>query len=59
MGKFFSRFLLLLFVTVVSLIIYLSYFGINTGKFDDLIKNKANELNQNVELEFQKNKDTS
>ena len=56
MGKFFSRFLLLLLVTVVSLIIYLSYFGINTDKFDDLIKNKANEVNQNVKLEFQKTK---
>ena len=56
MGKFFSRFLLLLLVTVVSLIIYLSYFGISTDKFDDLIKNKANEVNQNVELEFQKTK---
>ena len=56
MGKFFSRFLLLLLVTVVSLIIYLSYFGISTDKFDDLIKNKANEVNQNVKLEFQKTK---
>ena len=56
MGKFFSRFLLLLLDTVVSLIIYLSYFGISTDKFDDLIKNKANEVNQNVELEFQKTK---
>ena len=56
MGKFFSRFLLLLLVTVVSLIIYLSYFGINTDKFDDLIKNKANKVNQNVKLEFQKTK---
>ena len=56
MGKFFSRFLLLLLITVVSLIIYLSYFGINTDKFDDLIKNKANEVNQNVKLEFQKTK---
>ena len=54
MGKFFSRFLLLLFVTVVSLIIYLSYFGINTDKFDDLIKNKANEVNRHVKLEFRK-----
>ena len=56
MGKFFSRFLLLLLVTVVSLIIYLSYFGISTDKFDDLIKNKANEVNQNIKLEFQKTK---
>ena len=56
MGKFFSRFLLLLLVTVISLIIYLNYFGINTDKFDVLIKNKANEVNQNVELEFQETK---
>ena len=56
MGKFFSRFLLLFLVTVVSLIIYLSYFGINTDKFDDLIKNKANEVNQYIKLEFQKTK---
>ncbi len=56
MGKFFLRFFFLLLFTVVSLIIYLSYFGINTDKFDDLIKNKANEVNQYVKLEFQKTK---
>ena len=56
MGRFFSRFLLLLLITVVSLIIYLSYFGISTDKFDDLIKNKANEVNKYVKLEFQKTK---
>ena len=56
MGRFFSRFLLLLLITVVSLIIYLSYFGINTDKFDDLIKNKASEVNQYVKLEFKKTK---
>ena len=38
------------------MLIYLSYFGINTDKFDDLIKNKANEVNQHVKLEFQKTK---
>ena len=56
MGKFFSRFFFLLLFTVVSLIIYLSYFGINTDKFDNLIKNKVNEVNQHVKLEFQKTK---
>ena len=56
MGKFFSKFFLLLLLTVVSLIIYLSYFGINTDKFDNLIKNKANEVNQYIKLEFQKTK---
>ena len=56
MGKFFLRFFFLLLFTVVSLIIYLSYFGINTDKFDNLIKNKVNEVNQHVKLEFQKTK---
>ena len=56
MGKFFSRSFLLLLITIVLLIIYLSYFGINTGKFDDLIKTKTNAGNRNVRLEFQKTK---
>jgi len=56
MGKFFLRLFSLLLITIVLLIIYLSYFGIKTDKFNDLIKNKANELNQYVKLEFQKTK---
>ena len=38
------------------LVIFLTYFGLETDKFDDLIKNKANEINQYVKLEFQKTK---
>ena len=56
MSKFFSRFFLLLLIIVFSLSLYLSYFGVNTDKFDDLIKNKANEVNQYVKLEFRKTK---
>ncbi len=56
MGKFFLRLFVLLLITIVSSTIYLSYFGINTDKFDDLIKTKANEFNQHVKLEFQKTK---
>ena len=56
MGKFLLRFFLLLLITSISSIIYLSYFGIETDKFDGLIKNKANEVNQNVKLGFQKTK---
>ena len=56
MGKFFLRLFVLLLITIVSSTIYLSYFGINTDKFDDLIKTKANEVNQHVKLEFQKTK---
>ncbi len=56
MGKFFLRFFLLLIITFVSLIIYLNYFGIKTDKFDGLIKNKVNEVNQYVKLQFRTTK---
>lgn len=56
MGKFFLRFLLIVLIVAVSSIIFLSYFGIETDKFDGLIKSKANEVNRYVKLEFQKTK---
>ena len=56
MGKFFLRFFLLLLITTISLLIYLSYFGIETDKFDDLIKSKTNEVSRYVKLGFQKTK---
>ena len=54
MGKFLLRFFILLLVIIFSFALYLSYFGIETDKFDALIKDKANEVNQNVKLEFNK-----
>ena len=56
MVKFFLRIFLLLLIIIASSIIYLSYFGVKTNEFDDLIKNKANEVNQHVKLEFLKTK---
>ena len=56
MGKFFLRLFLIILIVVVSAIIFLSYFGIETDKFDRLIKNKANEVNRHVKLGFQKTK---
>jgi len=56
MYKFFLRFLLLLLIIFISSVVYLSYFGIDTDKFDELIKNKANEVNKYVKLEFEKTK---
>ena len=56
MGKLLLRFFLLLLITTISILIYLSYFGIKTDKFDNLIKRKANEAHQHVKLEFQKTK---
>ena len=56
MTKFLSRFLITFLITFVLLIGYLSYFGISTDKFDNLIKSKANEVNRYVKLDFKKTK---
>ena len=56
MGKFFLNFFLILFITVISTIIFFSYFGLETNRFDRLIKSKANKINQNVKLEFRATK---
>ena len=56
MKKFIFRFFFIIIITIVTLIFFLTYFGLETNRFDSLIKNKANELNQNVKLEFQKTK---
>ena len=56
MSKFFLRFFLIVLIFSVSIIIFLSYFGLDTNRFDNLIKNKTNEINQNVKLGFQKTK---
>ena len=56
MSKFFLRFFLIVLIVVVSATIFLSYFGIETDKFDGLIKSKANEVNRYVKLGFKKTK---
>ena len=56
MGKFLLRFLSFILVSVVFVLVYVSYFGVLTDKFDVLIKSKANEVNQNVQLDFNKTK---
>ena len=56
MGRFFLKSFLTLLILAVFSIIFLSYFGLETDKFDDLIKSKANEVNKYVKLEFQKTK---
>ena len=52
MGKFFLRFFLILLIVAIPTIIFLSYFGLETIRFNNLIKSKANAVNQNVNLEF-------
>ncbi len=56
MGKFFIRFFVIIFIAAISIIIFLSYVGLETNKFDDLIKGKANEAHHHVKLEFKKTK---
>jgi len=56
MGKFFIRFFLIALIVIVSLVIFLTYFGLETDRFDNLIKNKTNEISHNIRLGFQKTK---
>ena len=56
MGKLFTKFLLLLLFSLAFIIIYLSYFGIETDKFDSIIKTKANEAYKYAKLDFKKTK---
>jgi len=56
MGKFFLRFFVIIFILAISIIFFLSYIGLETNKFNDLIKSKANEAHQHVKLEFKKTK---
>jgi len=54
MFKFLLKLFIFLFLIILSILSYLSYFGIETDKFDSLIKNKANEVNRHVKLDFEK-----
>lgn len=56
MVKFLFKTVLISLSILVALSLYLSFFGIETKRFDDLIKNKVNDVNQNVKLEFNKTK---
>ena len=56
MGKFFLRFFLTILIVIASVVIFLTYFGLETDRFDNLIKTKTNEINQKVKLDFQKTK---
>ena len=58
MAKIFFKFIFLLLVTFIILVSYVSYFGVETDKFDNLIKNKDNEVNQYTQLDFQKTTST-
>ena len=50
------KYFILFLSVLVILIVYLSTVGIETDKFNTLIKNKANESHQQVKLEFENTK---
>jgi len=52
--KLFFKFFLFLLLILSSIIIFLSYVGYETDKFNLLIKNKSNKLNNYVKIEFNK-----
>jgi len=54
MTKFIFRFFWLIAIILIFLIIFLTYFGLETNRFDSLIKDKASKINQNVKLDFDK-----
>ena len=56
MGKFLLKYFIFSLIFLFLIIIYLAYFGIETDKFDQLIKQKVNESNRYAELEFNKTK---
>jgi len=56
MGRFILNFFFLLIISLISIIVFISYFGLETNKFDIFIKKKANEVNEHVKLDFNKTK---
>jgi len=54
--KLFKRLILVLVVIFLSLLFFLSNFGLETKKFNNLIQSEANKINQNVKLNFKKTK---
>jgi len=56
MSKFLSKFFIVVLFILATAIIFLTYFGLETDRFDSLIKSKSNEVNEYVKLEFKKTK---
>jgi len=56
MGKILLKFFLIILLIITTGILALSYFGLETNRFDNIIKNKTNKINKNVQLDFNKTK---
>jgi hypothetical protein len=56
MYKIFIRLFFLILTAIILTSAYISYFGIETDKFDNVIKEKVNTVNRYTALEFKKTK---
>ena len=56
MGKFLLKSFIFFLTLLFSIAVYLAYFGIETDRFDQSIKQKANESNRYIEFDFNKTK---
>ena len=54
--KFLLRFVFIILIVFTLAVIALSYFGLETERFNYLIKDKANSVNSNIKLDFDKTK---
>ena len=52
--RFFIKFFLFVLIFLSLIIIFLSYVGFETDKFNSLIKSKSNTIHNNVKIEFNK-----
>ena len=52
MKKIFFRSLIVLFLTILSLIVYLSLVGIETKRFNNQIEKKITNLSKDIEIEL-------
>jgi len=51
-----KKFFFVILITLFFLTIFLSYFGVETHRFDGLIQNKANDINRYIKIDFNNTK---
>ena len=50
MAKILLKFFALSLISLIVIIFYLTYYGVETDRFDEIIKKKANEFNYYAKL---------
>ncbi len=56
MGRILLKFFLIILFLITLGTLALSYFGLETNRFDNIIKSRTNEINKNVRFDFNKTK---